>query len=131
MSALVDFLVSHRAELAMRIGEHVILVIVSTTLATAIGIPVGILAARRPALARPLVALANLAQTVPSLALFGFLMDRAGLVPALAVLIFGSALSGREFRLIEVAALAIVLTGFSVAVFVWGLGLPYQLLVGH
>jgi len=74
MSALVDFLVSHRTELAMRTSEHVILVIVSTAIATAIGIPVGILAARRPVLARPLVALANLAQTVPSLALFGFLI---------------------------------------------------------
>jgi osmoprotectant transport system permease protein len=74
MSALVAFLASHRAELAMRTGEHLLLVLVSTAVATAIGIPVGILAARRPGLARPLVGLANLAQTVPSLALFGFLI---------------------------------------------------------
>ena len=74
MSALLEFLSSHRAELAMRTGEHLLLVIVSIAIATAIGIPVGILASRRPALARPLVGLANLAQTVPSLALFGFLI---------------------------------------------------------
>ena len=43
-------------------------------IAAAIGIPLGILAARRPAIARPLVGLANLAQTIPSLALFGFLI---------------------------------------------------------
>jgi Tripartite tricarboxylate transporter TctB family len=65
-----------------------------------------------------------------AMALFGFLMDRAGLVPALAVLTFGSALAGREFRLLEIAGLTVVLTAFAVAVFVWGLGLPYPLLVG-
>jgi len=65
-----------------------------------------------------------------SLALFGFLMDRAGLVPALAVLIVGSAAAGREFRLVEVVLLATLLIAFSVAVFIWGLGLPYRLLVG-
>ncbi len=74
MSALLAFYASHRAEVAARLGEHVVLVVASTLLAAAIGIPAGVLAARRPALARPLVALANLAQTVPSLALFGFLI---------------------------------------------------------
>ena len=65
-----------------------------------------------------------------SLALFGFLMDRAGLVPALAALIVGSAAGGSEFKLVEVILLAVLLIAFSVAVFVWGLGLPYPLLVG-
>ena len=74
MSALLSFLASHRAEIAVRLGEHVVLVLVSTLVATAIGVPLGILAARRPTLARPLVGLANLAQTIPSLALFGFLI---------------------------------------------------------
>lgn len=74
MSALLAFYASHRAEMAARLGEHIVLVAVSTFIAAAIGIPLGVLAARRPALARPLVGLANLAQTVPSLALFGFLI---------------------------------------------------------
>lgn len=74
MSALLDFLASHRAELLARLSEHIVLVAVSTLAAAAIGIPLGILAARRPVLARPLVGLANLAQTIPSLALFGFLI---------------------------------------------------------
>lgn len=65
-----------------------------------------------------------------SMVLFGVLMDRAGFIPALVVLIFGSALAGTEFKLIEVALLTVVLTVFSVAVFIWGLGLPYPLLVG-
>ena len=62
-----------------------------------------------------------------ALALFGFLMDRAGFVPALVVLIFGSAAAGSEFKLVEIVALTVVLTALSVAVFVWGLGLPYPL----
>jgi osmoprotectant transport system permease protein len=74
MSALLDFFGAHRTELLARIGEHLVLVLVSTALATAIGVPLGLLASRRPGLARPLVGLANLAQTVPSLALFGFLI---------------------------------------------------------
>ena len=65
-----------------------------------------------------------------SLVLFGVLMDRAGFIPALAVLIFGSAAASTEFRLVEVVLLTVVLTVFSVALFVWGLGLPYPLLAG-
>ncbi|MDI6809553.1 MAG: tripartite tricarboxylate transporter TctB family protein [Candidatus Eisenbacteria bacterium] len=65
-----------------------------------------------------------------SIVLFGVLMKHAGLIPALAVLIFGSAAAGREFKFVEVLLLTLVLTGFSVAVFVWGLGLPYPLIKG-
>jgi len=65
-----------------------------------------------------------------SLVLFGVLMDRAGFIPALAVLIFGSAAASTEFRLVEVVLLTVALTIFSVALFVWGLGLPYPLLAG-
>ena len=74
MTALLEFFASHRAEILARLGEHVVLVAASTLLAAAIGIPLGIIAAGRPALARPIVALANFAQTIPSLALFGFLI---------------------------------------------------------
>jgi Tripartite tricarboxylate transporter TctB family len=65
-----------------------------------------------------------------SLILFGVLIDRAGFIPALIVLIIGSAAARQEFRLGEVVLLAIVLTLFCVAVFIWGLGLPYPLLAG-
>jgi hypothetical protein len=65
-----------------------------------------------------------------ALVLFGLLIERAGFVPALLVLIFGSAAASSEFRFGEVALLAAVLTLFSVAVFIWGLGLPYRLLAG-
>ena len=65
-----------------------------------------------------------------SMVLFGILMQYAGFIPALAVLVFGSAASGREFRLGEVFLVAVVLIFLSVAVFIWGLGLPYPLLKG-
>jgi len=65
-----------------------------------------------------------------SLVLFGALIDRAGFIPALVVLIIGSSAAGREFRLGEVVLLAVALTLFCVGVFIWGLGLPYPLLAG-
>jgi osmoprotectant transport system permease protein len=74
MMSVFDFIVTHRAEVLARLGEHVALVVMSTVLAALVGIPLGILASRRAALARPLIALANLAQTIPSLALFGLLI---------------------------------------------------------
>ena len=74
MTALLDFVLAHRTEWLARLGEHVVLVIVSTLVAAAIGIPLGIIAARRPSWSRPIVTLANLTQTIPSLALFGFLI---------------------------------------------------------
>ena len=63
-----------------------------------------------------------------SLILFGLLMTHAGFVPAMLVLILGSAAAGGEFRLVEVLLFALALTALSVVVFVWGLGLPYPLL---
>lgn len=65
-----------------------------------------------------------------SLVLFGLLMAHAGFVPALLVLIIGSATATTEFRPIEVLLFAIALTALSVAVFVYALGLPYPLLIG-
>ena len=65
-----------------------------------------------------------------SLVLFGVLMDHGGFVPAMLVLIVGSATASSEFRLVEVLLFALGLTALSVVVFVWALGLPYPLIVG-
>jgi hypothetical protein len=62
--------------------------------------------------------------------LFGVLMEHAGFVPAIAALVVGSAAAGRQFRLLEVLLLTGFLTAISVAIFVWGLGLPYPLITG-
>src|SRR5579864_2764921 len=74
MIALLRFWSAHRTELATLIAQHVVLVAVSTGVAIVIAVPLGIFAARRPRLASPLTAFANIVQTVPSLAMFGFLL---------------------------------------------------------
>src|SRR5262245_28619579 len=66
-----------------------------------------------------------------ALVLFGVLIDRAGFVPAMLVLIFGSALAGTEFRPIEVLLFSVFLTALCTIVFVWALGLPYPLIAGY
>lgn len=54
--------------------EHLKLVGISTFLAVLVGIPLGILITRWPALNKPVLGGANIIQTIPSLALFGFLL---------------------------------------------------------
>ena len=65
-----------------------------------------------------------------SLVAFGVLLPLAGFIPALAVLIFGSASAGREFKFVEVLLLTVILTTLSVAIFISALGLPYPLIKG-
>ena len=65
-----------------------------------------------------------------SLVLFGILMNFAGFVPALMVLIFGASLATTEFRLVEAILLTVGLTFGCVVVFIWGLGLPYPMFGG-
>jgi osmoprotectant transport system permease protein len=71
---LLQFWRTHAAELAALLGQHVMLVGLSTAIAIAAGVPIGILAAHRPRVGAPIVWLANVVQTIPSLAMFGFLL---------------------------------------------------------
>ena len=66
-----------------------------------------------------------------SIVLFGFLLDRAGMIPAIVVATLVAAAAGREFRLKEVLLVAVVLSVFSVAVFSYGLKLPYPIIGGY
>ena len=63
----------------MLLRQHVYLVAVSTGVALAVGLPLGVLVTRRPAWRRPVLGLANVFQTVPSLALFGLLIPVFGI----------------------------------------------------
>ena len=69
------------AEVLAETGRHLLLVLGSVGLATAIGLPLGVALSRRPAWRRVVLGAANLVQTVPSLALFGLLIP----VPLLGV----------------------------------------------
>jgi hypothetical protein len=65
-----------------------------------------------------------------SLVLFGLLIDRAGFIPAMLALIIGSATASTQFRLVEILLFSVFLTAACVVVFVWALGLPYELITG-
>jgi osmoprotectant transport system permease protein len=62
------------AEILNLAGEHLLLVLVSMSIAAATGIPLGILLTRRVPLRGWVLGFANIMQTIPSLALFGFLI---------------------------------------------------------
>ncbi|MEO8190435.1 MAG: ABC transporter permease [Acidobacteriota bacterium] len=74
MRELGNFFWVRRSEILSLTGEHVVLVLFAIVLAVAIGVPLGVLLTRAPRLARPVLGLAGVVQTVPSLALFGFLI---------------------------------------------------------
>jgi hypothetical protein len=61
---------------------------------------------------------------------FGFVMEHAGFIPALALLIPMSAASGNEFKWGEILLLTIGLLVICTGVFIYGLGLPYPLIKG-
>ena len=64
---------------------------------------------------------------VVAVCLFGLLIERLGLVVALVAAVVVSAMASREYRPLEVAALAATLAAFSVGVFVYALRLPLTL----
>jgi osmoprotectant transport system permease protein len=72
--SFVEFLVRNRAEVWLRTLEHLGLVAVSSGVAVAVGVPLGILLVRNARIRGPVLAAANVFQTIPSLALFGFLI---------------------------------------------------------
>jgi len=71
---LWQFMLQNRTEVVDLTLEHLKLVGISTMLAVLIGIPLGILITRWPSLNKPVLGAANIIQTIPSLALFGFLL---------------------------------------------------------
>jgi osmoprotectant transport system permease protein len=72
--SLLHFYAQNSREAVGLLWQHVVLVAVSTSVAVAIGLPLGVLLARRPAWRGPVLGVANVFQTIPSLALFGFLI---------------------------------------------------------
>src|SRR5436853_2970687 len=69
-----EFLRSNWSDIVAHVVQHVWLVLISTAIAIAIALPLGILITRRKRLRGPLLGIANVMQTIPSLALFGFLI---------------------------------------------------------
>jgi len=71
---VVRFILHNHTQVVELTLEHLWLVGLSTAFAMLIGIPLGIVIAHRPRLNKPVLASANIIQTIPSLALFGFLL---------------------------------------------------------
>ena len=74
MSGFLAFLFERRVELSRLVVEHLGMSALATLVAALIGLPLGILLTRNLRLAGPVLALANVLQTIPSLALFGLLI---------------------------------------------------------
>jgi osmoprotectant transport system permease protein len=89
-----SFVTRNRFEIATLTLEHLWMVGFSTLLAMVVGIPLGILITRKRSLHRPVIAAVNIIQTVPSLALFGFLLpapwigERAERLAILALMLY-------------------------------------------
>ncbi|HEX9111379.1 MAG TPA: ABC transporter permease [Terriglobales bacterium] len=88
------FILANRQQVLDLTLEHITLAGVSTLLAALVGIPLGILITRIPQLSKPVLGSANVIQTIPSLALFGFLLpapwigERAGRLAILALALY-------------------------------------------
>ena len=85
------FLAQYGSEIATLTLEHLWLTGAAMLFAAIIAIPVGIALTRSPRWARPVIAVANILQTIPSLAMFGFLLplpwlgDRAARIAIVAL----------------------------------------------
>jgi osmoprotectant transport system permease protein len=89
-----NFLLTNRQQVFDLTLEHITLVGLSILFAVLIGIPLGVLITRVPQLSKPVLGGANIIQTIPSLALFGFLLpapwigDRGGRLAILALTLY-------------------------------------------
>ncbi len=76
---LLEFYRRHFDELLLLLRQHIGLVAISTAVAVLLGLPLGVLVARRPAWRKPILGVTNVVQTLPSLALFGLLIPVFGI----------------------------------------------------
>src|SRR5258708_26928159 len=72
--SLLQFFAAHRGEILRSMLEHMSMVAIAVLLAILIGIPLGVLVTRMSKLRLPVLGFSNVVQTIPSLALFGFLL---------------------------------------------------------
>lgn len=69
-----SFFTEHRAEILSATLDHMALVVIAMAIAILIAVPLGMFIVQRPALRAMSIGIANIFQTIPSLALFGFLI---------------------------------------------------------
>jgi len=92
--SLWQFFSQNRAEVWQLTLEHLWMVGIAMAIAVIIGVPVGIWLTRRQVMEKPVLGIANVIQTIPSLALFGFLLPapwigaRAERIAVLALVLY-------------------------------------------
>ncbi len=86
MAAFIDFIISNREELLEQVFEHLWLTMISVSLATLVGIGLGIWITRKKSMERPVLWVANGVQTIPSIALLGVLLPLVGIGPLPAII---------------------------------------------
>jgi osmoprotectant transport system substrate-binding protein/osmoprotectant transport system permease protein len=84
----LQYFIDHRGEVLEQTGEHLYLTFISLLLAISLALPLGILLSRHQKFAHPVIGLVNVIQTIPSLALLGFMIPILGIgaVPAIVAL---------------------------------------------
>ena len=85
---MLEFLKANWSDILSHIAQHLWLVFISIAIAIVIALPLGILITRQKNLRGPVLGIANVMQTIPSLALFGFLIPLpciGGIGPRVAV----------------------------------------------
>jgi osmoprotectant transport system permease protein len=75
----VDVIVNRGDRLLISLWEHIYISLISMLIALVISIPLGIYLTRNKALAEPIIGFTGIFQTIPSIALFGFLLPLVGI----------------------------------------------------
>ncbi|MBU4203535.1 MAG: hypothetical protein KKD59_06245, partial [Acidobacteria bacterium] len=88
LNSFFDFILSHQNEILEQTLRHISLTVIALTISVLIGLPLGILLTRRKKLASPVLGVVGIIQTIPSVALLGFLLPLLGIgvVPAIVAL---------------------------------------------
>ncbi|MDX1618638.1 MAG: ABC transporter permease/substrate-binding protein [Balneolaceae bacterium] len=88
MAELWNFFVENRLEILEQTGEHIALTFIALAIAVAVGLPLSIYLTRNRPIAGPVLGAVGVIQTIPSIALLGFLLPLLGIgaTPAIVAL---------------------------------------------
>lgn len=94
LNAFFNFVIDRRLQIYDLFLQHIQLTLFSVVISILIGIPLGILIVRVEKLSTPIIGFANIIQSIPSLALLGFLIPALGIgsKPAIAMVVLYSLL---------------------------------------
>jgi osmoprotectant transport system permease protein len=87
--SLWQFVIEQHEKLVTQVVQHLGLTFLSLILAIIVGLPLGILIARKRKLSSPILGFAGILQTIPSIALLGFMIPAFGIgaTPAIVALL--------------------------------------------